>query len=347
MTPQPTAPGTQPAGQGTAVATQNGGTAPATGDPAEAGKRFEAWQKALGAVGFTVTSGHVALADNALALTDFKLSGAGWNWTASQARVSVAGDDNFDITASGEQRVSFTLNDKAVAYRGTAQQVKVGLHKGGGPGRILSLQLVALTLAGENDTSPISVGSGALRLVTNDDEILIPVATDGELELTDLVLPSQAGNPLGTTIDNLSARLFFQKEVTNGDPNKALQPWIGQTDALTLASIALTWGTLKLSGVGAVGLDDAGRPAGHLDVRIPDIMGMLDAINVLYPFAPEVLANMYSTLLLDDGSKGNDFGLPFTVRIADGAVMLSERPQNIDDIALGTVGQLYAPAAGQ
>jgi hypothetical protein len=301
----------------------------------------------MSAIGFTVSSGQVGLADRALALTDFKLTGSGWTWAASRARVNIAGDDNFDITASGEQTVSFTFNGKAVANGGTAQQVKVGVHKGGGPGRILSLELVNLTLAGENDTSPISIGSGALRLVTNDDDVLVPVATDGELQVTDLVLPSQASNPLGTTIDSLSATLFFQKALTSADPGKALQPWVGQTDALTLASLALNWGTLKFSGVGAVGLDDAGRPGGHLDVRIADVMGMLDAINVLHPFDRNVLGDMYARLLLDDGSEGNNLGLPFTITIANGSVVLSERPPHIDDITLGTVERLYAPAAAQ
>jgi hypothetical protein len=152
---------------------------------------------------------------------------------------------------------------------------------------------------------------------------------------------------LGTKIESLTATLFVQKELTSADPAKALQPWVGQPDALTLANIALTWGTLKFTGIGAVGLDDAGRPAGHLDIRIADIMGMLDAMNVAHPFDRNVLGDMYSRLLLDDASEGNSLGLPFTITIANGSVVLSERPKNIDDITLGSVGQLYAPAPAQ
>ena len=336
----------EPASEAAAPASEGGAPVSATGDDAEANKRFAAWRDSMSANGFTVKAGPPAMADNELALTNLDLTGSGWHWTAAAARVDVSGKENFDLTASGDQTLSFTFNGKAVKY-GASGGVKIGMHKGNDGGRVLSVEFLKLSVAGDNETAPITLDSGGLRVVSDDATKLAPLSADGELRLNNLVLPAEAGNSLGSKIDTLSATLLFQQPLLSADPSKALQPWLGQTEALGIRALSLKWGTLKLSGVGVVGLDDAGRPTGRFEVRIADVLGMLDAIDVAHPFDRNALANMYAKLLLDDGREGNDLGLPFTINVANGSVVLSGQSHGIDDIALGAVGQVYAPAAAE
>jgi hypothetical protein len=322
-----------PASAPTVAATQ-------PGDDAEANKRFAAWQQSMTAAGFTVAAGHVGMADNALALTRLDVSGSGWHWTAGSARIDVAGTENFDITTSGDQTLSFTFNGNAVQYAANGQ-VKFGMHKSSQ--RILSVEFMKLAVESDQDASPITLDSGGLRLVADPDNDFAPAASEGELRLNKLVVPALAGSPLGAKIDTLSTTLFFQTPLPSADPSKALEPWLGQTDALALPTVNLTWGTLKLTGVGAVGLDDAGRPAGRFEVRVADVLGMLDSFHALGRFDRNELAKTYAKLLLDDGRVGNSLGLQFTIGVANGSVTLSGQSHGINDLPLGTVGQLYAP----
>ncbi len=339
------APGAPPAAASTeAPGTATSGTVPAS---AEIKAKLDAWQKVMNAAGFTVGTKNLASADGAVAVSDLDLTGLGWHWWASSARINVASKDNFDITATGDQRLSFTFNGKAVERGLRADGVKIGLHVGNDGSRINSFEFINLTIEGGGDAPPINLGSGGFRVVAQADDDLVPATSDAELRLNDLVIPAEAGNPLGSKLDSLSATLFFQRPLATADAGKALQPWMGQTEALGVRALSLKWGSLKLSGVGVVGLDEAGRPAGRFEVRIADVLAVLDSINALHRFDRNVLAAMYAKLLLDDAREGNDLGLPFTILVTNGSVTLSGQSHGLDDIALGTVGQLYAPAAAE
>jgi hypothetical protein len=76
-------------------------------------------------------------------------------------------------------------------------------------------------------------------------------------------------------------------------------------------------------------------------------MAMLDSFHVLGRFDRNELAKLYAKLLLEDGRVGNSLGLQFPITVANGAVTLLGESHGIDDIALGTVGQLYAPAGSR
>jgi len=299
----------------------------------------------MSAAGFTVAGGHVGMAGPVLAVTGLDISGSGWHWNSAAAQIALVNNDNFDIATSGDQTLSFTFNGSAVQYEANGQ-VKFGFHKSS-QSRIVSVEVLKLAVAGDQDASPITLESGGLRFVADPDGDFAPATTDGELRLSKLVVPSLAGSPLGTKIDTLSTTLFFQTPLASADPSKVLQPWLGQTDALALPMVTLTWGTLKLTGVGAVGLDNAGRPAGRFEVRVADVLGMLDSFHALGQFDRNQLAKMYAKLLVDDGRVGNSLGLQFTIAVANGAVTLSGQSHGIDDVPLGAVGQLYAPAASR
>jgi hypothetical protein len=311
------------------------------GNEAEAKKRFAAWQESISGAGFTATAAGVGMIGNSLALNRLDLTGSGWHWTAAAARIDVAGATNFDITTNGDQTLSFTFNGNAVEYKANGQ-VKFGLHQNS-QNRIVSVELMKLSVEGE--AAPITLDSGGLRLVSDPESEFAPEATAGELRLSKLVVPALAGSPLGARIDMLSTNLFFQKSLPSSDPSKALQPWLGQADPLALPTVNLTWGTLKLTGVGAVGLDAAGRPTGRFEVRVADVLGMLDGFHAVGRFDRNELSKTYAKLLLDDGRVGNSLGLQFTISIANGVVTLSGQSHGIDDLPLGTVGQLYAPTA--
>jgi hypothetical protein len=341
-TPQAGSPPAASASGTAAPAPRAAGSAPQAGSDPEANQRFAAWQQSMTAVGFTVEAGRVAILDNALAVTRLNVTGSGWNWTAASARVTVANKDNFDITASGKQTVSFTFNGKAAEYGANVNQLRVGYHKGNG--RILSFEFLNLTVESDQDAAPITLESGGLRFVAGPGDEFVPDATEGELRVNKLVLPALAGYPLGTKIDTLSATLFFQKALPSGDPSNALQPWLGESDALGLPVLSLTWGTLKFAGVGVVGLDDAGNPTGRFEVRIADVLAMLDSFHTLGRFDRDELAKLYAKLLLEDSRVGNSLGLQFPITVANGVVTLVGQSHGIDDIPLGTVGRLYAPS---
>jgi hypothetical protein len=258
----------------------------------------------------------------------------------------VANKDNFDITSNGDQTLAFTFNGKPVVYGANVNQLKIGMHNGNSS-RILSFEFLNLTVQGDQDALPVTLESGGVRLVAGLGDEFAPVETVGELRLNKLMLPALAGNPLGTKIDTLSATLLFQQPLPNADPSTALQPWLGQTEALTVPVLSLTWGTLKLAGIGVVGLDDAGRPTGRFEVRIADVLAMLDSFHTQGQFDRNELAKRYAKLLLEDGRVGNSLGLQFPIAVANGAVTLLGQSHGIGDMALGTVGQLYAPAASR
>jgi hypothetical protein len=253
----------------------------------------------MGAAGFTVAAGQVGMAGTALASrvsTSTVQAGTG-----SASRIAVAGTDNFDITTSGEQTLSFTFNGNAVQY-GANGQVKFGMHKSS-QSRIVSVEFMKLAVEGDQDASPITLDSGGVRFVADPDSEFAPASSEGELRLSKLVVPALAGSPLGAKIDTLSTTLFFQTPLPSADPSNALQPWLGQPDALALPTVSLTWGTLKLTGVGAVGLDGAGRPAGRFEVRVADVLGMLDSFHARGQFDRNQLAKTYASPS-DDGRVG-------------------------------------------
>jgi hypothetical protein len=287
----------------------------------------------------------VAGADDAVAIADLNVSGPGWRWSASSASLHAAGENGFEIASTGSQTLSFTFNGNTVECSLTADEVRIGIRKGSGDARAVSAAFRNLTVTVEGDAAPITLASGTLRLEAGKDSI--PAGSAAELQLSKLLLPDQAGSLLGNEIDSLTATVEFVQPVAKLDPRVALQPWLGQTEALLVASLSLEWGSLRFSGIGSVGLDDAGRPAGRFQVRIPDVLALFDSMNIVQRFDRDVLANTYAKLLLEHGRQGGDSGLPFTIAIADGSVTLSGQPHGIDDIALGKVGPLHVPAAAE
>ena len=85
-------------------------------------------------------------------------------------------------------------------------------------------------------------------------------------------------------------------------------------------------------------------PATGCFVDSPSVNGRRGVLG-LVRFDRNEFAKTYAKLLLDDGRVGNSLGLQFTIGVANGSVTLSGQSHGIDDLPLGTVGQLYAPAA--
>ncbi len=326
---------------------------PPPGAAADAGRAtvlFDKWAEQLRAAGSSVEAEGVLTEDGALVIAGLDIAGPPnwltWRWSASSARVDDADDNGFDLTSTGAQTLIFTVNGEAFHSSVNAEQIRISAQTAvGARGGKLVVAFSGVSIQTENAAPPVSVADGELRMDVTEGEGLVPLGSTAALRLNDLVLPGLAGNPLGTAIDSLSVVLAFRLPVASFALGEALEPWLTQTGGLGVRNLSLEWGTLQLSGDGFIDVDGMGRPAGLLNVRIADSLTMLDSFHAVRRLHRDRLANTYAALLLEDGMRQDDEGLPFTIGIGNGAVTLFGGSRGVDDIVLGTVSPLFTPGA--
>lgn len=326
-TPQPAAPG---------------------GTDAEALARFGAWAEPLRAAGLTVTQETAAADGTATALTGLSIAGPpdaiAWQLVMSSARIEPGTDAGVILRPTGPAALDFTVGGVTARRMIDASALRIDVERDSA-GAARSLVVRARDLTIEGGDAPITLAEGELRLALAEATgELVPVRSTATVAVTDLVLPGQAGGPLGTTISTLAADLVFDRGFGGWGLAAALEGWELPGTGLSLANLQIEWGALDLTGTGTLTLDSEGRPAGRLLVEVADPLMVLDAFHVVLRFDRDLLADVYAALLQEIGPDPAAARLSFTVEIADGTIVLVGADRGVPDIALGTVQPLLGPA---
>lgn len=318
------------------------------GIDAEALARFGAWAEPLRAAGLTVTQETAAADGTATALTGLSITGPpdaiAWQLVMSSARIEPGTDARVTLRPTGPSALEYTVGGVTARRTIDASALRIDVERdSAGGARSLVVRTRDLTIEGGN--APITLADGELRLALAEATgELVPVRSTATVTVRDLVLPGQAGGPLGTTISTLAADLVFDRGLGGWGVAAALEGWQLPGTGLSMANIQMEWGALDLTGTGTLTLDSEGRPAGRLLVEVADPLMVLDAFHVVLRFDRDLLADVYAALLQEIGLDPAAARLSFTVEIADGTIMLVGADRGIPDIALGTVLPLLGPA---
>jgi hypothetical protein len=318
------------------------------GIDAEALARFGAWAEPLRAAGLTVTQETAAADGTATALTGLSITGPpdaiAWQLVMSSARIEPGTDARVTLRPTGPSALEYTVGGVTARRTIDASALRIDVERdSAGGARSVVVRARDLTIEGGN--APITLADGELRLALAEATgELVPVRSTATVTVRDLVLPGQAGGPLGTTISTLAADLVFDRGLGGWGVAAALEGWQLPGTGLSLANIQMDWGALDLTGTGTLTLDSEGRPAGRLLVEVADPLMVLDAFHVVLRFDRDLLADVYAALLQEIGLDPATARLSFTVAIADGTIVLVGADRGMPDIVLGTVLPLLGPA---
>ena len=313
-------------------------------DTANAAARFEEWAEPLRAVGLTVAGDRVVADGGGLTISGLDIAGPpdglDWRWSAPSVRMAEAGDGGFTLEPEGAQSLSFIVNGAVVTALINSETLRIDVTKGvDGAIRTFNVVFVGLTMEADGGR-PITAASGELRMtfaVTGGVADTEPIS----LRLDDLVLPGQSGGPLGATIRSINAALAFERSLADMAPGAALAAWLTGADGLILRNLVIEWGLLQLTGNGAIGIDEMGRPAGLFEVEIVEVLNVLDAFHAVLRFDRDLLADIYAAILEEMGANPDAPRLPFTIVIGDGRIILRGGARGIGDLVLGTVSPLF------
>jgi Uncharacterized protein conserved in bacteria (DUF2125) len=314
--------------------------------------RFAAWSASLEALGLTVEHGEVSAEDGAMSVSDLVISGPAnwlsWRWSIGEAQAAGGQDVVFDLTPAGAQTLSIVVGDQTFTFGVEARIADLSAREpNGGAGVTLSVSLRDVSLTGDDGTEPLALQRGEVQLNLVEGEDLISRGSTAAVDLGDLTLESLSGGALGNTVDRLVADLDFNDPVSGLAVGEALDMWLSGAGGLGVRHLDLEWGALQLTGLGTLGLDGEGRPMGQLQVKIRDVLAVLDALHAVRRFDREFLADTYAKLLIASGDAETEGGLAFTIEIAAGKVVLVGEPYGIENIELGTVARIADFAAAR
>ena len=105
-------------------------------------------------------------------------------------------------------------------------------------------------------------------------------------DLSDIELPPNERNPLGSDIDLLAFDLLLLGQLSEGDPRSVVEAWRRSGGQLDIKALALEWGALGLLAEGAVALDDQLRPLGTIQARVAGFAETLAALSGAGLIAP-------------------------------------------------------------
>ncbi len=302
---------------------------------------FDAWADPLRAAGFAIDAGNVTSDGDTLVVSNFGMTAPAdtlaWRLTAQRVRIDTRDDGGAAITPDGAMVLGLPDDSNPSSWPMTAESVDFAVERSDdGTLSSYTATLANISIGDDTTSEPILAAEASMRAGLGADAT--DSAGDATLHFSDLVLPTQGGGPLGTTIHAFDA--VFASE---GGRSGFAAPWRGEGAALTLNSIALDWGSLHFTGSGTLAIDGAGRPAGTLQVNIENILSVLDAFNAVLHFDTGVVADTYAALLLELGDAPASETLPFTIDITDGQIILRGQSHGIADIVLGTVSVIYRP----
>jgi hypothetical protein len=259
----------------------------------------------------------------------------------SSARIE-PGDARTTLRPTGEATLDVTVGGVTSRRTINTSAMRIDVERDAA-GRATSLVVRARELIAAGGDAPLTMADGELRLALAAGEGLVPARSTATIAVTGLVLPGQAGGPLGTTINALTAELTFDRGFGGWAIATALDAWRLPEPGLTISSLQFVWGVLDLAGNGTLTLDAEGRPTGTFAVEIADPLMVLDAFHAVRRFDRDLLADVYAALLEELGRNPTATRLPFTISIAGGNIVLVGADRGIPDIVLGEVGPLFTP----
>jgi hypothetical protein len=262
-----------------------------------------------------------------------------WRLNLSSARIEPGTGGLSTLRPTGEATLDVTAAGVTTHRTVNAGAMRIDVERDGS-GRATSLVVRARELAIAGEGEPLTIADGELRLALAPGEGLVPARSTATINVTDLVLPGQAGSALGTAIAALAADLTFERSFQGWALAAALEGWRLPEAGLTISNLQLEWGTLNLTGNGFLTFDAEGRPAGVFQVEVVDPLMVLDAFHVVLRFDRNLLAEVYAALLDEMGRNATATTMPFTVEIAAGDIILRGADRGLPDIVLGTVSPL-------
>ena len=319
---------------------------PVTTD-ADALARFNAWADPLRAAGLIITEETATTDGTATIVAGLSITGPAdpiaWQLRMSAARIEPGTNGRTTLRPTAEATLDITADGVTTHRTITTSAMRIDIDRDA-TGRATALVIRARELTAAGGDAPLTLADGELRLALAAGGELIPARSTATVTVTDLVLPGQAGGPLGTTIAALTAEITFERSFAGWAIATALEGWRLPEAGLTIANLQLEWGALDLIGNGFLTLDSEGRPAGEFQVEIADPLMVLDAFHAFRRFDREVFADVYAALLEELGRDPAATRLPFTISIAEGNIILVGADRGIPDIVLGTVGPLVTTA---
>lgn len=326
--------------------TPPGPATPAATD-ADALARFNAWADPLRAAGLAV-AGETATTDGtATVVAGLSIAGPpdaiAWQLVMSSARIEPDAEARTTLRPTGEATLDVTVAGVTTHRTITTSGMRIDTERDA-TGRATSLVVRARDLTAAGGDAPLTFADGELRLALAAGEELVPARSTATIAVTGLVLPGQAGGPLGTTINALTAEITFDRGFGGWAIATALDAWRLPEPGLTISNVQFVWGALDLAGNGHLTLDAEGRPTGTFEVEVADPLMVLDAFHAVLRFDRDLLADVYAALLEELGRDPAATRLPFTVAIAEGNIILVGADRGIPDVVLGTVGPLFTPA---
>ena len=357
---QPATP--QPEAEPTVTTTSQGQAqpvAPATSSPPtaeemqpetpEAADRFNVWAKTLRDDGLTVTAGRVAASGETISVAGLTIAGPdespGWRWTAERA--SLYDRELFHLQTAGETEFVLTSGPgQETKWSGTADAIGIAITRDARDalGRSMIVRVNGLSISGANDSAPITLNDGQLRILLKGGTGLLTQGTDIVLRLSDLGLPAAAGSPLGSKLKSLSTEFAVDRAITSYSLQQVIDFFSRSGGAgVNLGTIALDWGPLDFIGTGTFGLGGSGAPRGRFDVKVADPLTLLDAVAAAGA-VPAHLADTYAALLLEMGRNVEEGGVPMTVVFESGGLTI-EGPQGQISVPLTAATPASAPTS--
>ena len=334
-------------GQPPAAAGAEATPAVAIEENAEARAAFESLAQPLRDFGLEISASSVGSDGERIVASELTVSQhrarMGWRWVMAEAYLKSGEGDKYAVTTSGWQTATLTGDGLVSVWTGPIGRMDIDIEpKPSMHGVAVRAALHDLSLQGETGAPLISLVTGNIDLNLTGAAQPISLATVARIELRDLVLPALAGLPFGTRMGMIDARVDLGQ---GGSPDVDADVAIS---GLYVPNFDLDWGAMRLAGKGSVALDAELRPTGWLDVWLENPLTALDAVHTHSRFNRDELAQIYTRLLQEMAAGTGRVGLPFTLEVRGGTVMLLGAPYGLADMELARLPPLLeAGGSGQ
>lgn len=256
--------------------------------------------------------------------------GLAWRWQADGLAVAMPmyRYDELTYRALGGARLSYGAV-KPGAANGTLErqtvlapaesEVRVRYDEVGI--RSLDLDWAGIAIAQEGAT-PVQLAKLSLRERATQGNggrgpgLFVSVRADG------MQVPGLVGTPLGPRIGLLEAQATVEGPITDAPLKQALLHWRDAGGVLDLPQFQIVWGSVRVTGSGALALDEAARPMGTFSLRIAGYNWLIDQFVSSGKMNPSYGDLARSALAALAQEKGNQDGVPVAIRIQDGRVFL-------------------------
>lgn len=253
--------------------------------------------------------------------------GLAWQWQADGLAVAmpVYHFDELTYRALGRSRLSYGpvkangVSDHQTVLMPAESRVRVRYDQAGI--RSLDLDWAGIAIAQEGAT-PVQLAKLSLRERATQGNggrvpgLFVSVRADG------MQVPGLVGTPLGPRIGLLEAQGTLEGPISEAPVKKALLQWRDAGGVLDLSQFQIVWGSVRVTGSGALALDEAARPMGAFSLRIAGYNWLIDQFVSSGKLNPSYGDLARSALAALAQEKGNQDGVPVAIRIQGGRVFL-------------------------